>query len=392
MRSMHIAKGELWLHDGAEGASPRKVESAFAREVIERDAQSRRNTGWKNAPREEQTGVIPNSMLWGKAGSAQGAMAPPRFLHVRAGAEADTLYYLLAVGGSVGLFRQHLAEQREVRLFHRTNFEALGFDYGAAADRIVLSRANPDATAHLEIYDTDGNCKGAITSGDCIDAAPSFVPSERTAVVFQSAGVARHPQGGHVMAVGHAAINRVDYASGRLETLIDDARYDHVGPRMDRAGNLYAIRRPYEKPATQKLTNTLTDTLLFPWRLLKAIFGYLNFFSMVYGREPLRSAGGPRTPQLDQDLGRLWLHGRMIELSKLAPDARANGGLVPRNWELIRRDAAGNVEVLAQYVVSFDLAPDGTVLYSNGFHVFALNGGSKVALAQGELVENVAAR
>jgi hypothetical protein len=64
----------------------------------------------------------------------------------------------------------------------------------------------------------------------------------------------------------------------RLDTLIGDARYDHVAPRMDVAGNLYAICRPFDKPATQTLATTLTDTLFFPWRLLKAIFG-CNFFT-----------------------------------------------------------------------------------------------------------------
>src|SRR5437773_466005 len=112
MRSMHIAKGQLWLSDGA-GGSARAIESTFA---------------------------------------------------------------------------------REVRLFHRNDFQTLGFDYGAAADRIVLSRRHDDGTACLEIYDPEGNCKGVVTGGDCIDAAPSFVPAQRTVVVFQSAGVARHPQ------------------------------------------------------------------------------------------------------------------------------------------------------------------------------------------------------
>lgn len=386
MRSLHIAKGELWLRDG--GAA-RRIESPFAREVVERDAQSRRTSSWKSAPREEQAGVIPNTMLWGKAGQA-GPLAPPRFLFARPAANADELFYLLAVGGSVGLFRQQLADGHEVRLFHRNDFQSLGFDFGAAADRLAIARANPDRTAHLEVYDTEGNCKGAVTGGDCVDAAPSFVPGERTLLVFQSSGAARHPQSGHVVAIGHAAVNRLDYASGKLETLIDDPRFDHLAPRMDRAGNLYAIRRPVEKPATQQIGTALGDTLLFPWRLLKAIFGYLNFFSMIYGREPLRSAGGPRAPELDRDLGKLWLHGRMIELSRIAPDAQGNGGLVPRNWELVRRDASGAVEVLAQHVVSFDLDADGAVVYSNGFDIFSLRGGQRESLTRGELVESVA--
>ena len=64
-----------------------------------------------------------------------------------------------------------------------------------------------------------------------------------------------------------------------------------------------AIRRPVDKPAVERAGGALKDTLLMPFRLLKAVFGYLNFFSMVYGKEPLRSAGGPRTPELESFLG-----------------------------------------------------------------------------------------
>jgi len=38
--------------------------------VVERDAQSRRTSSWKHAPRDEQSGSIPSSMLWGKSGAA----------------------------------------------------------------------------------------------------------------------------------------------------------------------------------------------------------------------------------------------------------------------------------------------------------------------------------
>ena len=95
-----------------------------------------------------------------------------------------------------------------------------------------------------------------------------------------------------------------------------------------------------------------------PIRLLKAVFGYLNFFTMVYGKEPLRSAGGPRTPELDQDLGKVWLHGRMIELSKVKNDPQYGGNLVPGNWELIRVERAGaHAEVLARTWPASTCAP-----------------------------------
>ena len=387
MNTLSIASGELWLH--ADGVAPRRIESPFAKELVERDLQSRRTTGWKNAPREQQSGVIPSSRLWGQGANRDGAL-PTRFLHAcRAGNDA-TLYYVIAVGETRGLFRRHLDEDREVRLFHRTNWECQGLLFNAEDGRLVVAARNADGSAHLEVYDEEGTRRGAITDGDCVDSSPSLVPGRSKTLVYQSSGVARHPQSGHAMALGHACVHMLDYGSGRLETLLDDRRHDFVAPRMDAQGRLYAIRRPAEKPQRERAGLALKDTLLMPFRLLKAIFGYLNFFSMVYGKEPLRSAGGPRTPELDQDLGQLWLHGRMIELSKVRSDPQYGGSLVPRNWELVRVAAAGATpEVLANHVAGFDLRPDGRVVYTNGFDIVELDGTTKRTLARQEQVASL---
>ena len=387
MPVLSIAKGELWLRDG--DAAPQPVTSPFAKEVVERDAQSRRNTGWKHAPRDEQTGVIPTASLWGQRGAASGVLAPPRFLHACAGSEPQTLYYMLSVGGSTGLFRQHLDERREVRLFHKNQLVCGGFVFNPHDRRIVLASGNADGTMHLEVYDEEGNRKGDITSGDCIDAAPSLVPGQASAIFYQTAGVARHPQHGHAMATAHSTVNRLDYKSGQLEVLLEDERYDFVAPRLHPDGTLYAIRRPVDKPAVERAGSALKDTLLLPFRLLKAVFGYLNFFSMVYGKEPLRSAGGPRTPELDQDLGKLWLHGRLIELSKVRNDPHYASNLVPRSWELVRKPPGRALQIVMPHVASFDIAADGSIVYTNGFDVMSWRDGAKAQLDRHELVEAV---
>jgi hypothetical protein len=391
MKTLSIANGELWLH--APGAGPSQIESPFAKELIARDLQSRRTTAWKNAPREQQSGMIPTASLWGQRSAApEGGVLTARFQQVRPGDDADTLYYLVAIGDTLGLFRRHIAEDREVRLFHRTNWTCHGFVYNPDDKRLVLAAQNANGSAHLEVYDEEGTRRGAVTDGDCVDSAPSLVPGRSRTVIYQSSGVARHPQTGHMMAIGHGCVNLLDYGSGRMETLLDDPKFDFVAPRMDAQGALYAIRRPAEKPQHERAGLALKDTLLMPIRLLKAVFGYLNFFTMVYGKEPLRSAGGPRTPELDQDLGKLWLHGRMIELSKVKTDPQYGGNLVPSNWELIRVPRAGApAEVLAKHVAGFGLRVDGTIVFTTGYDIFELVGGQRRTLARQEQVANLSA-
>ena len=66
--------------------------------------------------------------------------------------------------------------------------------------------------------------------------------------------------------------------------------------------------------------------------------------------------------------------------------------LVPRTWELVRRNAQGQETVLATNVASYDLLPDGAVIYSNGRAVFMLAGGAQPSLILKEdLVADVVA-
>ena len=48
--------------------------------------------------------------------------------------------------------------------------------------------------------------------------------------------------------------------------------------------------------------------------------------------------------------------------------------LVPKTWELVRQGLQGTPEVLANSVLSYDLAADGTVVYTNGSGVYKIEG------------------
>jgi len=266
--------------------------------------------------------------------------------------------------------------------------------YVPGARHLVIAMGQPDGTAQLEVFDEDGNAKGAITGGDSLDAAPATMPGAASTLVYQSCGVSRHTASGAVVAMAHSTINWIDYRSAQMDSLLDDPDWDYIAPRIASDGTLYAIRRPVEKPAHERTGGAVKDTLMMPLRLGKAVFGYLNFFSMIYGKEPLRSAGGPRTPELDQDLGQLWLHGRMIELSKVRNDPQYAGNLVPGSWQLIAQEGRrASPRVIASHVAHFDLAADGTVLYSNGYDILACapDGQQQRKLGRQALVEGLAA-
>jgi hypothetical protein len=147
----------------------------------------------------------------------------------------------------------------------------------------------------------------------------------------------------------------------------------------------------YEAPR-YGLGNVLIDTLLFPFRLLRAVFHFLNFFSLMYTRKPLTSASGPA---VQADLKNILLQGRRIDAEKILRSARPVHGvpsLVPESWELVSRNQEGVERVLATNVASYDIGPDGTIVYSNGRGVFVLDqdGSSRLALTEDLVAEVVA--
>jgi hypothetical protein len=65
-------------------------------------------------------------------------------------------------------------------------------------------------------------------------------------------------------------------------------------------------------------------------------------------------------------------------------------GLVPKDWQLIRKDPAGKTEILAEGVLAFDVGPSGNVLYTDGKQIHLRNPAGEVRnLGTDHLVERV---
>src|SRR6185503_5267171 len=119
----------------------------------------------------------------------------------------------------------------------------------------------------------------------------------------------------------------------------------------------------------------MKDFLLFPARLLYALFQWLNFFTARYSGRPLTTAGGPKREGADIKQMMVW--GNLIDAEQAARESAGRGDdtpdLVPSSWQLVRRTADGAVQVLASGVLSFDVADDGAVVYTNGSAVYLID-------------------
>jgi hypothetical protein len=380
----YLSQGKLFFKSGDSPA--RQVESSFGQEVINRSLQRYQKREWKA---KGQGSPFSGGALWGMHEGDPSDMVA-QITGVTRGDQAGQLLYALAIEGAGGLFVYDWADSQEKRLFHREHFYVRDLDRHPTLGLVVCSQALPNRTAHLGLI--KGLHLHPLTEGDAIDEAPRWIPGDEQELVFQSAGVARNKDG-YPLGLGPFAVHQLNMDTGAMKMLLEDPAFDFLLPHLDAAGNLYFIRRPYEAPghAPFSFLKFLQDMVLFPYRLVRAIVHFLNFFSLIFSKKPLMTASNLKMEGPDERM--VMLRGRVIDAQKAwreAAQKKEAPSLVPDSWKLVRRSPAGDEQVLADHVVAFDLDAQGRIVYTNGSVIYQLNpGGQPRQLDKGNLIEEV---
>ncbi len=382
-RIAYLARGQLYFKNGDLAAHP--IESHFGQDIINRTLQRQQRNEWKT---QGASTPFSGNMLWGKE------QEDPRRLQVAISAVARApqegeLLYTLETDRVGGLFTYNWTTDEEKRLFHR---EALHFrDLTLHPDLKLIAGSLhfPNGTANLGLVQNQN--LQPITEGDSVDEAPSWIPGDGKRLLYQSAGIARNPQG-YALGLGPFGLHQLNLDGGALAILLEDPKNDLMSPRMSEEGALYFIRRPYEvlgrKPVP--LLGVIADVLLFPLRLLRAFFYFFNFLSLTFARKPLTTSGGPRVAGDDEKT--LLLRGRVIDAEKAMREgvSAEAPALVPPSWELVRRTTSGEEQVLARSVVAYDFDGAGGVIYTNGTAVYQLGcDGQSRLLFKAKLLEDL---
>jgi hypothetical protein len=380
LKLAYIAEGKLFLFEQGKGVS--EVPSPFVEALLERSQRERDRNAWK----EESAGWNSSARLlpFGIKPSQLAGMRRIQFTGLARGGENE-LVYALDTSVTAGLFSQNVGDKSERRLFHKQGFRARDLarrDDGALA----MSIRNDDGTANIAVMPAGGG-KGLrpLTEGDVIDEHPSWV-GQTDAVVYQSAGIGRNQQGMHV-ATGPYSVMRLNTAGGDLDTLVEQNGFDCLAPRIV-GDSLYYIRRPYQPHQPVSVWRVGLDMLAFPYRVCRALVHFLDFFSLMFARKPLITAGGP--PKEGPDQRYIMLFGKMIDAEKALREKKADGALVPRDWELRRRSlSTGEESVLATSVLSFDVSNE-SIVFTNGSHVSAVSPGTATErLVSAKMIERV---
>jgi hypothetical protein len=299
------------------------------------------------------------------------------------------LLYAQAMSASSGLFRYNLATREEYRLFHRQDFDACGLACDPSNGQIVVATRGKEDLGKLQLIDDTARRNDRITAGDGHDSNPFPDPVNRSGIYFQSSGVGRNERG-EIVALGPAAIHRLDRATGEMQTVLEDADWDFLLPKADANGALYFIRRPYAEQDSLPLGQKIKAFVTLPFALAGAMFGFLDAFSRMFGKKSLRPAGGgPGLPVARSRYATF--HDTTIELEKVLEQQDRKGEdaqVVPKTWELVRRDSSGAETVLAQHAVAYDLGPKGEVVYSDGLRIW-LAGPTRTKLHGGHIIHSV---
>ncbi|WP_154222002.1 TolB family protein [Marinicella rhabdoformis] len=358
----------------------KEIHSPFIQGVVERTEKSKQLHSWK----EGTTFDV----------SAGGGMRTHKSANIELHATSfqfvstDHVIYALKDNSVGGLFGQNLIDGTEQRLIHKQHLLLEDLAINPDGTQVLCTSLNQNGAANIGIINIDGSEYHELTSGDTIDTHPAWVQNEPHNMLFQSIGIARNEHG-YQAAHGPASIQMLNTKEAELEAVKEAEDKDYLQPKVAPDGCLYFIQRPYEIPqyATK---NQLTDTLLFPFRLLRALFHYLNFFSLMYSRKPLTSANGIES---QADLKNILVKGKHFDAEQaLKTGKKVNGvpSVVPQDWQLIRRTRYGEESVVANHVASYDIAQDGNVVFTNGYGVFVIKPGSlPTSVFEGKLITEV---
>ena len=240
---------------------------------------------------------------------------------------------------------------------------------------------------HLAVFDERGDYN-EITDGHSAEDTPFWSVTDGR--IFCSTK-GRALEGGNIYSA--SSILAVDEDAGSIDTLFAEEGNDLLSPKNDADGNYYFIRQPYKMAKSEK-EPVWKSILLFPVRLVKALFGFVNAFSVLFGGEPLRKSHrkgdvksrtkSPREQYFEE---------RLREAEKNEKENAAAGdknpGIFPRSRVLVRISPDETETVLCKGVLDYTLCDEG-VICSNGKELLLIGkDGNEKVIAKAELAEKL---
>jgi len=295
--------------------------------------------------------------------------------------DTDYIYSATAKGlsGTVSAIIKKNHEDGSEQFLINRNKESIGsLDYDGG-DRVAASVSDGDGAAkNIAILNVKTNDFYLLSGGDSIDENAYF-SKHKNKVYFDSRGIGRDND-----------MQIVEFTNSTICAITDDRQFEEVliepnfdvfCPKDDKNGNLYYMKKPYKRVKAKGVFRSLLDAILIPFWLAYGLFKLLSFFAGIAKRSSKktqeRGAGdNPTRPQSMSERD-LYIQNEMINIEKEEKKNARKGnktpGFAPRSIELWCMDKDGNKQRLIKGLLSYDIADDGKIVYSNGRYCFAFD-------------------
>lgn len=359
----YLAQGKIRIKSG--DSPPRTVDSAYGNSIREKAIRAQQRHSWKGQGDGSPFGAV----TWGNK-AAQGGEIPLLITSLCAGKEPGGLVYSFESGSLCALLEVRQLGAEEQRLWNDSNTRLRHVTVSKQSGDMVFSILHQNGTANIGVKFAGRGGFSELTEGDSFDTAPRWKHGNERFIIYQSAGVGRNREG-HFLAFAPFTIQQLDTEAGEIATLVEEAGKDCLAPQFAPDGSLYYVQRPYVQQELPSLWGSVKNLLLFPFRLAHGIYNFLNFFSAIFSGRKLSRRSGASAREMDMKQMMTW--GNLVQSQRSGEAEDESADLVPKSWQLMRRIPNGETTTLANGVLAYDIAGDGTVVYTNGNAVYLLH-------------------
>ena len=261
-------------------------------------------------------------------------------------------------------------ENYEGLILRKNDLKTYDMAYDKKNHRLAIAASTLSYDRHIAILGIDSAHIDFLTEGDSLDGNPAFDPKNPDQLYYDSCGFAYGEQG-NILGVGAKEICRLNLQSGALDTILENNKFDFIKPQLDLEGNLYFIQKPYRPLANNSFS--FANALLAPVKIIKALIGWLDFFTTRYAGESLKTNGANPAKMKQKSEEEIFIEGNLINAQKTLTENQKSGekfpGIAPKNWELMKMNKSGDVTSVKKGVLSYRLSEDGELFYSNGKHL-----------------------
>lgn len=370
----YLANGKMYKYaDGSTAEIESEVLSSYYRKVRE----SAERNEWKYTG----TGAEFTGTYRPGASAEDSIRAVQSFVHCIGEHRGDVIYSI-DIDRTSGIYRKKQGESGEGVVL--SSATGAYHDFDVVGDLMVTS-VSIAGESNIAVKQLTTGDMATYTEGHTVDSQPVWSRAERGKVYFCSAGL---PEDAEPITVndrpmsyndmvnemysntveqikGPSSVCLLDVSHVTLDEILTDDKFDFLHPQDIADGTLYYIKRPYEQNEGDGALGCLADMLLFPFRIIGALFGFLNVFSAKYSGKTLS-----RSNVKNRDEKKMMIDGNLINAEKELRDAQKRGeknpGIIPRSWELRKFSTDGTDTLVRRGVVAFKAFDDGSLLVSNG--------------------------